>query len=168
MKKMILVLVVLNLWSCNKNSENNLSDYALELKKVESINTVRQKLNDSITIKNKQNVFKALTGEHQLKYSTRESVSFSGKINFQQIGRDLYSVSGSANSGKKNLNIKGEIKRVSDKHLNFEGEISQRINGATDKRTQKTTFFDEGQGNFWRLQSKVNGSGFVDHIDIYF
>ena len=34
--------------------------------------------------------------------------------------------------------------------------------------TKKTTFFDEGKGNFWRLQDKINGSGFVDYIDIYF
>ena len=52
--------------------------------------------------------------------------------------------------------------------MNFDGEITQKINGTVFERTAKTTFFDEGKGKFWRLQNKVNGSGFVDYIDIYF
>lgn len=168
MKKIILVLIALNFCSCSKNADNELSEHALEIKRIESINIVRQKMNDSISIKNKTNIFKDISGQHQLKYGSNESASFSGQITFDNIGKDLYSVSGSATSGKNNLKIKGEIKRVSEKHLNFDGVISQKINGNSYERTKKSTFFDEGKGNFWRLQNKVNGSGFVDDIDIYF
>ena len=103
-----------------------------------------------------------------MKFSSDEISPFSGTVNFEKTGRDLYHLSGTIKSGKNTLTIDGEIKKVSEKHLNFEGEIIQNIKGVIFKRTKKTTFFDEGKGNFWRLQNKVNGSGFVDYIDIHF
>jgi hypothetical protein len=139
----------------------------MENKKIESLNIERQRLNERIAIKNQQNVLKDISGPHQLKFSSDETSTFSGTVHFENTGRDLYEISGVAKSGTNTLEIRGMIKRVSEKHLNFDGEITQKINGTVYNRTKKTTFFNEGKGNFWRLQNKVNGSGFVDYIDIY-
>ena len=83
------------------------------------------------------------------------------------IYREIISKAPQDFSGKNTLEIKGSVKRVSEKHLNFEGIITQKINGTTYIRSKKTTFFDEGKGKFWRLQNKINDAGFVDYIDIY-
>ena len=168
MKKTILIISATLLFSCSKKETENTNVSSAEAKKTESINVERQKLNDSIAIRNQQNIFKDLSGKHQLKFASDETASFSGTATFEKIGRDSYSLSGNAKSGNNSLEIQGTVKKVSEKHLNFEGVISQKINGTVFKRTKNTTFFDEGKGKFWRLQNKVNGSGFVDYIDIYF
>jgi hypothetical protein len=169
MKRTIILLIsVITIISCSKkeNSEANL--LSPEAKKTESINIVRKKMNDSIAILNEQNNFGDLSGTHQLKFSSDETSAFSGTASFEKTGRDLYDLTGNAHSGKNTLEIKGSVKRVSEKHLNFEGIITQKINGTTYIRSKKTTFFDEGKGKFWRLQNKINDAGFVDYIDIYF
>lgn len=168
MKQTLLIISALLILSCSKKEVENSTIISPEAKKIDSINIERKKLNDSITIRNQQNVFKDLSGKHQLQFRSDEASGFSGTANFEKTGRDLYTLSGTAKSGKNTLNIKGTIKKVSEKHLNFEGEITQKINGTVYKRTKNTTFFDEGKGKFWRLQNKVNASGFVDYIDIHF
>lgn len=168
MKKIILIISTISLLSCSKKESADTNTLSVEAKKIESINIERQKLNDSILVRNQQNVLKDLSGQHQLKFTSDEVSGFSGTANFEKTGRDLYTLTGTAKSGKNTLEIKGTIKKVTEKHLNFDGEITQKINGTVFKRTKKTTFSDEGKGNFWRLQNKVNGSGFVDYIDIYF
>ena len=168
MKKAFLITSAITLLSCSKKELKNIDDISPENKKIESINVERQKLNDSIAIRNQRNVLRDLSGKHQLKFSSDETTGFTGTINFENIGRDLYNVAGNAKSGNNTLEIKGTVKRVTEKHLNFEGEITQKINGVIYKRTKPTTFFNEGKGNFWRLQNKVNGSGFVDYMDIYY
>ena len=139
-----------------------------EHRRIESLNVIRTKINDSIALKNSKNKFQNLAGKHQLSFSNDENLPFYGGIFFKANGGDKYEVEGSATSGKNSLKIEGKIRRVSEKHLNFEGEITQNINGKIYKRTGKTTFFDENKGNFWRLQNKINGEGFVDYIDIHF
>lgn len=168
MKKLILIISTISLLSCSKKESADTNILSVEAKRIESINVERQKLNDSILIRNQQNVLKDLNGQHQLKFTSDEVSGFSGTANFEKTGRDLYTLTGTAKSGKNTLEINGTIKKVTEKHLNFDGEITQKINGTVFKRTKKTTFSDEGKGNFWRLQNKVNGSGFVDYIDIYF
>lgn len=168
MKKTILIISTISLLSCSKKESADTNALSVEAKRIESINVERQKLNDSILIRNQQNVLKDLSGQHQLKFTSDEVSGFSGTANFEKTGRDLYTLTGTAKSGKNTLEINGTIKKVTEKHLNFDGEITQKINGTVFKRTKKTTFSDEGKGNFWRLQNKVNGSGFVDYIDIYF
>ena len=168
MKQTILAISALILFSCSKKVNENAKVISPEAKKIESINVERKILNDSIAIRNQQNIFKDLSGKHTLEFRSDETSGFSGTAKFEKTGRDLYTLTGTAKSGKNTLDIKGTIKKVSEKHLNFEGEITQKINGTVFKRTQKTTFFDEGKGKFWRLQNKVNASGFVDYIDIYF
>lgn len=168
MKQTFLIISLLSILSCSKKEIDNSTVISAENKKIESINVERQKLNESIAIKNQQNVLKDLSGKHQLKFSSDETSAFTGSVNFENKGRDLYVISGNANSGKNSLEIRGTIKKVTEKHLNFDGEITQEINGTLYKRTKETTFFNEGKGNFWRLQNKINFSGFVDYIDIYF
>lgn len=167
MKKTLFLLSAILLLSCSKKEIIDTTILSPEAKKIESINVERQKLNDSIAIRNQQNIWKDLSGKHQLKFTSDETSGFSGTANFEKTGRDLYTITGSAKSGKNTLDMSGTIKKVSEKHLNFEGEITQKINGTVYKRTKNTTFFDEGKGKFWRLQNKINGSGFVDYIDIY-
>ena len=168
MKQAILIISALSILSCSKKEIENTDITSPENKKIESLNIERQKLNENIAIKNQQNVLKDLSGKHQLKFTSDEAAGFSGTVNFENTGRDLYEISGNAKSGKNTLAINGTIKKVTEKHLNFDGEITQKINGTVYKRTSKTTFFNEGKGNFWRLQNKINSSGFVDYIDIYF
>ena len=168
MKKTILLISILSILSCSKKEIDNSTVISAENKKIESINVERQKLNEKIALKNQQNVLKDLSGKHQLKFTSDETSAFTGSVNFENTGRDLYEISGNAKSGKNTLEIKGTIKKVTEKHLNFDGEITQKINGTVYKRNKKTTFSDEGKGNFWRLQNKINSSGFVDYIDIYF
>ena len=168
MKQTILLLSVVTFFSCSKKEIETSNVISAENKKIESINIERQKQNEATEIRNQQNVLKDLSGKHTLSFRSDETSGFSGTVNFKNAGRDLYTLIGSAKSGKNTLEIKGNVKRVTAKHLNFDGEITQKINGTIFKRTKKTTFFDEGKGKFWRLQNKVNGSGFVDYIDIYF
>lgn len=168
MKKNILILCSILLFSCSKKEGESINTKSDSSKIVDSLNAVRSQINDSIKLKNEQNRFSDLSGDHQLKFSSDAISSITGSAKFEKIGRDEYSVSGKAASGKNTLTIEGKISRVSDKHLNFEGKINQNIQGEKYTRTKKTTFFDEGKGKFWRLQDKVNSSGFVDYIDIYF
>lgn len=168
MKKNILILCSILLLSCSKKEGEIINTQSDSSKIIDSLNAVRSQINDSIKLKNEQNRFADLSGNHQLKFSSDAISSFTGSAKFEKIGRDEYSVSGKAASGKNTLTIEGKISRVSDKHLNFEGKINQNIQGEKYTRTKKTTFFDEGKGKFWRLQDKVNSSGFVDYIDIYF
>ena len=167
MKKFILLSSAIFLFSCSKKESGFSQTKSDSTKIIESINVVRMKINDSIRLKNNQNIFADLSGTHSLKFSSDEG-TINGKINFEKTGRDLYKVSGSGKSGQNIINIEGTINRVSGRHLNFEGKIIQNINGTTFTRTKKTTFLDEGKGSYWRLQDKINGSGFVEYIDIYF
>ena len=167
MKKFILLSSAIFLFSCSKKESGFSQTISDSTKIIESLNLERTKNNDSIRLKNNQNIFADLSGTHSLKFSSDEG-TINGKINFEKTGRDLYKVSGSGKSGQNIINIEGTINRVSGRHLNFEGKIIQNINGTTFTRTKKTTFLDEGKGNYWRLQDKINGSGFVEYIDIYF
>lgn len=161
MKKSVLLLVSIALFSCKKNAaETNAQN-------IDSINKVRTKYNDSIKALNEKNHFGDFNGSHKITFST-DGASLSGTANMEKIGRDEYKVSGTAQSGKNFVKIDGTLDRVSEKYMNFYGKISQTINGSHFERTKNTTFADEeGKGKSWRLQSKVNGDGFVDYFDIW-
>lgn len=139
-----------------------------EVRRIESINVVRTEMNVRTAAKNAADRFEDLSGSHQLRFSSDETSSFTGKIFFSKTGRDRYSVKGNAVAANNHLNIEGTITRVSVKHLNFDGVMRQTINQKRYTRSGKSTFFKETEGKFWRLQDKVNGSGFVEYIDIYF
>ncbi len=154
--------------SCSKKEANSISDKTDSTKIVDSINTARTKINDSIKSKNH---FKDFSGPHKL---THNSIEGSGTISFEKIDgeRDHYNVSGQLQSGKNSLEIKGFVAVVSDKHMNFTGTVSQSIseheNGKPYLRKGAKTFMSKDGGKTCRLQDMINGSGFVDHIDIHF
>ena len=124
--------------SCKKTGENSPQQFNDTLQKIDSINAARTKYNDSIKILNSKNRFEDLSGSHKLKFSS-DGAAMSGTVKFTNKGKDLYDISGDAKSGSNTLNIHGTIKRVSEIHLNFEGKISQKINGSSYTRTKKTT-----------------------------
>jgi len=154
--------------SCSKKEATSTIDKTDSTKIIDSINAARTKINDSIKSKNQ---FKDFSGSHKL---THNSIKGSGTILFEKINgeRDHYNVSGQLKSGKNSLDIKGFMAVVSDKHMNFTGTISQSISenesGKPDIRKGTKTFMSKDGGKTYRLQNMVNGSGFVDHIDIHF
>lgn len=169
MKNLLLVLAVTTfVVSCSKKEATYVSDKTDSTKIIDSINAARTKINDSIRSKNR---FKDFSGSHKI---THNSIKGSGTISFEKIDgeRDHYDVSGQLKSGKNSLEIKGFMAVVSDKHMNFTGTISQSIsgneNGKPDVRKGTKTFMSKDGGKTYRLQDMVNGSGFVDHIDIHF
>ncbi|WP_066440735.1 hypothetical protein [Chryseobacterium sp. CCH4-E10] len=169
MKKFLTFLAVTALIiSCSKKETTTVSEETDSTKIVDSINAARTKINDSIKSTNQ---FKNFTGPHKL---THNSIKGSGTISFEKIDgeKDHYNVSGQLKSGKNALEIKGFIAVVSDKHMNFTGTILQSIsgneNGKPDVRKGTKTFMSKDGGKTYRLQDMVNGSGFVDHIDIHF
>lgn len=167
MKKLLLIPLVFAIISCNKNGENN-SKKIDSAKIIDSMNAVIMKHNDSIRALNNKNHFDDLSGSHQLTFSADDGTTLTGTVNFTKIMSDGYEVKGSAKSGNNSLIINGKADRVTKKHINFYGEIKQSINGKTESKSKNNTFRDEGKGNFFRLQQKINSEGFVDYIDIHY
>ena len=115
MKKTILILCSILLLSCSKNEGEIINTQSDSAKIIDSINAVRSQINDSIKLKNEQNRFADLSGNHQLKFSSDAISSLIGTTKFEKTGRDEYSVSGKAGSGKNTLTIEGKISRISEK-----------------------------------------------------
>jgi len=166
MKKLLFIPLVLAIVACNKIGENNSKEID-SAKIIDSINAIRIKHNDSIRALNNKNTFGDLSGNHQLTFASDDGLTLSGTVTFTKILADGYEVKGSAKSGKNSLIIDGKADRVSPKHINFYGNITQNINGKTESKSKSNTFRDEDKGNFFRLQEKINKDGFVDYIDIY-
>lgn len=175
MKNLITVLAVSALIiSCSKKETQSTQKQTDSTKIIDSINAARTKINDSIKAKNSENRFKDFNGTHQFTYQNDSSPKYSGTVDFKQVDgeRDHYTLSGNIKSGKNSVQIKGFMAVVSDKHMNFTGEITQSIsdndNGKPYTRKGTKTFMSKDGGKTWRLQNMVNGSGFVDYIDIHF
>ena len=166
MKKLLFIPLVLAIVACNKIGENNSKEID-SAKIIDSINVVRTKYNDSIRKLNNKNIFGDLSGNHKLTFASDEGLTLTGTVTFTKIMRDGYEVKGSAKSGKNSLIIDGKADRVTEKHINFYGNITQTINGKTESKSKSNTFRDEGKGNFFRLQEKINKDGFVDYIDVW-
>jgi uncharacterized protein YjbJ (UPF0337 family) len=166
MKKLSFIALTFALIACNKTAENS-SKLIDSTKIIDSMNAVIQKHNDSVKSLNNKNSYSDLSGAHKLSFTNDDGLSFSGSVRFTKIMSDGYEVKGNAKSGNNSLTIDGKADRVSAKHINFYGKITQTINGKTESKKQSNTFRDEGKGNFFRLQEKVNQDGFVDYIDIY-
>lgn len=164
MKNLLPIILVSTVISCKKNSSIESTSKRDTLALIDSINAARTNYNDSIKALNSQNRFADLTGAHQLAFQSDGETSMKGTVHFTKTGRDEYTVKGDAKSGSNSLSVDGTIKGVSERHLNFEGQISQKINGSSYTRSKKTTFLDEGKGGFWRLQDKVNGNGWIISI----
>ncbi len=160
----ISVLVI----SCSKKETLSNSNKIDSTKIIDSMNAAITKHNDSIRSKNH---FKDFSGIHKF---THNSINGSGTVDFKKIDgeADHYNVSGNIKSGNNFLEIKGFMAVISDKHMNFTGEITQSISandsGKPYTRKGTKTFMSKDGGKTYRLQDMVNGSGFVDYIDIHF
>jgi len=174
MKKIFYsTLIVAVVVSCSKKEASSHIGKT-DSEKVDSINAARTRYNDSIKILNSSNRFKDFSGSHRLSYESEGYNKMSGTVNFDKITgeRDSYHISGNIQAGKNSLKMNGSVKIVSPKHMNFTGEITQKIsdndNGKPYIRKGKKTFMSKDGGKTYRLQDMVNGSGFVDYIDIHF
>ncbi|MGE4514028.1 MAG: hypothetical protein AB7E26_09490 [Chryseobacterium sp.] len=154
--------------SCSKKETTPTPSKTDSTKIVDSINAARTKINDSIKSKNH---FKDFSGTHKF---THNSIKGSGTVEFKKIDgeADHYNVTGDIKSGKDYLHMNGFMAVVSEKHMNFTGNISESIsendNGKPYIRKGTKTFMSKDGGKTYRLQDMVNGSGFVEYIDIHF
>lgn len=161
MKKLIPVIVLLSIISCKK-SEETTTPKVDSVKIIDSINTARTKINDSIL---SSRAFKDLSGTHTL---THDQVNGSGKITFTKIGQDEYKISGENKSGSNFVKIEGSARMTSPKNLKFDGTITQSIsdydNGKLDVRKGKKNFSTKDGGKTFKLYESVNNAGFGDKI----
>ncbi|MGO4707953.1 hypothetical protein AB4Y90_02320 [Chryseobacterium sp. 2TAF14] len=174
--KNILILAGIGIlsFSCSKKETTENNNKVDSIKIVDSINAVRTKINDSIKIKNSENRFRDFSGSHKFIYQNDSSPQYVGSVKFTKIEgeRDNYNVAGSIKSGNHSVNIEGFMQVVTKRHMNFTGEITQKIpendNGKPYTRKGTKTFMSKDGGKSYRLQDMVNGSGFVDYIDIQY
>lgn len=173
-KTLIIAIAGILTFSCSKKESQKTDNTSDSTKTVDSINAARTKINDSIKALNSKNRFRDFSGSHKFVYQNDSSPKYSGSVNFTKIEgeRDNYNVSGDIKSGNNSVVLKGFVQVVSAKHMNFTGEIIQKIsdndNGKPYKRKGTKTFMSKDGGKTYRLQDMVNGSGFVDYIDIHF
>ncbi len=165
MRKLIPVLFLLSVISCKKPEEIT-SPKVDSVKIIDSINTARTKMNDSIRAKQG---YKDWSGTHSL---THDQINGSGKITFTKTGQDEYKVSGENKSGSNFVKIEGNARMTSPKNLKFDGTITQSIldynNGKVDVRNGKRNFSTKDGGKTFRLYESVNNAGFADKIIIKF
>jgi len=173
-KPFILAIAGILTLSCSKKDSQKNSQHSDSSKITDSVNAERAKINDSIKALNNKNRFMDFSGSHQFVYQNDSSPKYSGPVVFikNKDERDSYNVSGNIKSGNNSVQIKGVMKTMSAKHINFTGEITQSIsendNGKPYIRKGTKTFMSKDGGKTYRLQDIVNGSGFVDYIDIHF
>ena len=169
MKKIFPLLLLAFIISCKKSGTTKTENSVDSTKIVDSINAARTKINDSIRNKNR---FANMEGNHTFLHNG--ITNGKGKVTFKKVAgnNDEYEIKGEIKSGKEYVKINGFGIRVSEKHFNFTGEVSQSIlqydNGKIFVRKGTKTFLSKDGGKTWRLQDLVNGSGFVDYIDIRF
>jgi len=165
MKKLALFLTILSIVSCKKVEEtkNNKVD---STKIIDSINVVRQKINDSILATDR---YSNLTGTHIL---THNMIKGQGKIDFTKAGKDQYKINGSLQNGNDYIKVDGVGEMISKNNLRFEGTIKQSIHdyesGKLDVRNGKKIFFTKDGGKTFRLHESINSLGFSDQIYIKF
>ncbi|AYN01215.1 hypothetical protein [Chryseobacterium sp. 3008163] len=173
-KTLIIAIAGILTFSCSKKESQKTPEKSDSTKIIDSINAERTKINDSIKALNSKNRFRDFSGSHKFVYQNDSSPKYSGSVNFTKIEgeRDNYTISGSIKSGNNSVNLKGFVQVVTSKHMNFTGEITQSIsdndNGKPYTRKGTKTFMSKDGGKTYRLQDMVNGSGFVDYIDIHF
>lgn len=173
-KTLIIAIAGILTFSCSKKESQKTPEKSDNAKITDSINAERTKINDSIKALNSKNRFRDFSGSHKFVYQNDSSPKYSGSVNFTKIEgeRDNYNVSGNIKSGNNSVNLKGFVQVITAKHMNFTGEITQSIsdndNGKPYTRKGTKTFMSKDGGKTYRLQDMVNGSGFVDYIDIHF
>lgn len=173
-KTLIIAIAGILTFSCSKKESQKTPEKSDSTKITDSINAERTKINDSIKAINSKNRFRDFSGSHKFVYQNDSSPKYSGSVNFTKIEgeRDNYTISGNIKSGKNSVSLKGFVQVITAKHMNFTGEITQSIsdndNGKAYTRKGTKTFMSKDGGKTYRLQDMVNGSGFVDYIDIHF
>jgi len=163
MKKLLPIFVLLSIVSCKKSAETTTPKVDSVII-IDSINSARTKINDSIL---SSRAFKDLSGTHSL---THDQVNGAGKITFKKIGQDEYQVSGENKAGSNFVKIEGTARMTSPKNLKFDGTITQSIsdydNGKLDVRKGKRNFSTKDGGKTFKLYESVNNAGFGDKIMI--
>lgn len=163
MKNLFPILILVLVISCKKTEETNTLKVD-SAKVIDSINSARTKINDSILASRS---FKDLEGTHSLSH---DMLKGTGKITFKKIGQDEYQISGKQADGNQYLTIDGTAKMTSSKNLKFEGSIKQSIsdndNGKVDVRSGKRNFSTTDGGKTFKLHESINSSGFADKIII--
>jgi hypothetical protein len=119
--------------------------------------------------------YSAFPGEHDL---TLQWISWNepGSATIEETTNGWYKISGSQFSKNKEnyLKITGRIKPISDRELEFDGQIESRIdhinNGDLCVKSGKQKFIASGTRKYWRLENMINCEGnlVTDYVDIYF
>lgn len=162
MKFLYLLIFTSFLFSCKKTGTEIVAQKIDSTAIVDSINAARIKINDSLRNSSK---FGDISGTHIFLHN---GIAGNGKVTFKKVkdNNDEYEIFGSLNSGKNRAEIKGFGIRVSAKHINFTGNISQNVDGKKYTRKGTQTFLSKDGGKTFRLQNMVNDEGFIEYIDI--
>ncbi len=166
MKKIALLFIFSIAFSCSKKESVSTENKIDSTKVIDSINTERTKINDSIRNKNR---FDLLSGNHTL---THGMINKPGTVVFEKVkgNGDEYTVKGEVQSGKNYFKINGIALRMSPKFFNFTGSVTQSIqendNGKVDSKKLTKSFMTKDGGKTWKMQGMINSSGFADDIYI--
>lgn len=186
----LLLISLIFLTSCQpkpgENSETRLREENFTLKREnDSLKNVVQHMQppvvpDTISkleekaIKPKTN-YSAFPGEHAL---TLQWISWTdpGSVIIEENNDGWYKISGSQFSKNQEnyLKINGRIKPITDRELEFDGQIESRIDhinhGEPCIKSGKQRFLASGSRKYWRLENLINceGNMVTDYVDIYF
>jgi len=184
-----LTLISTILFSCNENNSSNEKttdstikpDSLINLSKPDTLKS-SDKGNLSMTAPEKDtattltntNSFKIKTGLHNISI---QWISFDrpGKAMVSVLKEGGYKIEGKQEGEEGDyLSIKGSLRVVSEKELEFDGVISSKIGiinkGAACIRKGKYSFIAPSNKKYWRLKEKINCEGgmVTDLIDIQF
>lgn len=184
---LLLTAILLLLCSCKpKNgdtTEERLRQQNFSLKKEnDSLKSVIEKLTrdysgDTVQIAPEMpasSTYPTFPGRHAL---TLQWISWDkpGSVMIKQHTDGWYTVEGGQNGENGNyLKIKGRIRPINDRELEFEGTIESSIDhingGEPCIRTGTKYFKATGTRKYWRLQDMINcvGGNVTDYVDIYF
>ena len=148
---------------------------------LDSLNFAQQKTDSTTENKSVDQLF----GRHKLSLQWL-SWTYFGYVDFVKTDFNTYSISGYQDGNKKSkmeivetgecdgcyLKIKGVIKKITDKELQFTGRIESSVkhiqNGLPCIKEGKYTFKSTQGRKYWRLQEMDGCEGVTDYVDIYF
>ena len=182
--KLLFSLMFINAFiSCNqplKNDATNTDENAPLQKENDSLkNVLSQKGKKDVEIpKTESAVEKAIKsnrrgGKHPI---TLQWISWDkpGEVALEPLDDNWYSITGSQkNKYGDELKIEGKIRRLSEKKLEFEGEIITKVsannNGEPCIKNGKQLFYAKGNRKYFRLQNMINceENMLLDYVDIY-
>jgi len=181
---LLLVALVCFFTSCsngNTSNEQRLRTENLELR--QELDSIKDVINKSERRTGGDTIRKleeapatekgSFSGKHAL---TLQWISWDepGSVTIIPAENGWYTITGRQAKNEDYLKITGRIKPVSERELEFEGEIESRIshlnNGEPCLKTGKKTFKATGDRQYWRLQDMSNceNASTLDYVDIYF